>query len=89
MAHDQPLMIVASSTAKQKDKRFFILLQSEFGDLYKATLEITNKITAQGQLQTVDSVVLQYFDTVPTANSLSIMRSGMLFVASEFGNQYF
>ena len=36
----------------------------------------------------VTDIQLQYFDTVPVANALCILKSGFLFCASEFGNQY-
>ena len=55
---DRPLLIVASATHKQKDL-FFVLVQSEHGDLYKVTLNYTN--------EGVQSVDVHYFDTVPVA----------------------
>lgn len=58
---------------------FFFLLQSEEGDLYKVTIEHDE--------QDVKSVKIKYFDTVPVASGLCILKSGFLFVASEFGNQ--
>jgi len=58
---------------------FFFLLQSEDGDLFKVTIEHRE--------QEVTSVKIKYFDTVPVASSLCILKSGFLFVASEFGNQ--
>ncbi|KAJ3506068.1 hypothetical protein NLJ89_g7080 [Agrocybe chaxingu] len=57
---------------------FFFLLQSEVGDLYKVTIE--------HEEQEVKSLTIKYFDTVPVASSLCILKSGHLFVASEFGN---
>jgi len=30
---------------------------------------------------------IQYFDTIPVARSLLILKAGFLFAASEFGNQ--
>lgn len=59
---------------------FFFLLQSEEGDLYKVTIEHDE--------QDVRAVKIKYFDTVPVATSLCILKSGFLFVAAEFGNQY-
>ena len=56
------------------------MLQSEEGDLYKVTIEHDE--------QDVKTVKIKYFDTVPVAISLCILKSGFLFVASEFGNQY-
>ena len=59
--------------------QFFFLLQSEEGDLYKVTIEHVD--------EDVERVKVKYFDTVPVATSLCILKSGFLFVASEFGNQ--
>lgn len=58
---------------------FFFLLQSEVGDLYKVTIE--------HEEEEVKALKIKYFDTVPVASSLCILKSGFLFVASEFGNQ--
>jgi splicing factor 3B subunit 3 len=58
---------------------FFFLLQSEDGDLYKVTIE--------HEAEEVRSLKIKYFDTVPVASSLCILKSGFLFVAAEFGNQ--
>ncbi len=62
-----------------KKTQFFFLLQSEEGDLYKVTMD-----HVQG---TVQGLTIKYFDTIPPAISLSILKSGFLFAASEFGNQ--
>ena len=58
---------------------FFFLLQSEDGDLYKVTIEHED--------EEVRALKIKYFDTVPVASSLCILKSGFLFAASEFGNQ--
>jgi len=58
---------------------FFFLLQSEEGDLYKITIE--------HEEEEVKALKVKYFDTVPIASGLCILKSGFLFVASEFGNQ--
>lgn len=58
---------------------FFFLLQSEDGDLFKVTIDHTD--------ENVDAVKIKYFDTVPVATSLCVLKSGYLFVASEFGDQ--
>ncbi len=49
---------MASATHKQKDL-FFVLLQSEHGDVYKVTLAYTN--------DSVERIDVHYFDTVPLA----------------------
>jgi splicing factor 3B subunit 3 len=58
---------------------FFFLLQSEEGDLFKVTIDHED--------EEVRALRIKYFDTVPVASSLNILKSGYLFVASEFGNQ--
>ncbi|KEI42808.1 uncharacterized protein L969DRAFT_92232 [Mixia osmundae IAM 14324] len=74
---DRGLLITASVMHRMKGD-FFILVQSEEGDLYKVTVE--------RQEEEVLALKIKYFDTVPVASSLCILRSGFLFVASEFGN---
>jgi splicing factor 3B subunit 3 len=37
---------------------------------------------------TVTEIRLKYFDTTPIASSMCVLKTGFLFVASEFGNQY-
>lgn len=71
-------MIVCTATHKTKSMYFF-LVQSEQGDVFKVTLE------TDGDL--VTEMRVKYFDTLPVANALCILKTGFLFVASEFGNQ--
>lgn len=47
------------------------------------------KVTIEHEEEEVLALKIKYFDTVPVATSLCILKSGFLFVASEFGNQYF
>ncbi|GMK57012.1 hypothetical protein CspeluHIS016_0308520 [Cutaneotrichosporon spelunceum] len=72
------LMIVSAITHKIRGA-FFFLVQSEDGDLYKVTIEHEG--------EDVKALRIKYFDTVPVATSLCILKSGYLFVASEFGDQ--
>ncbi|KAK6332006.1 pre-mRNA-splicing factor rse1 [Orbilia javanica] len=60
---------------------FFFLLQSEDGDLFKVGLDFDES--------SVVRLRIKYFDTVPIATSLCILKSGFLFVASENGNHHF
>jgi splicing factor 3B subunit 3 len=83
MPYERGLMVIASSMHKSKGKtknksNFFFIVQSELGDLYRVTLNLAE--------EKVDEIVVKYFDTVPVANSIVIMRNGHLFVASEFGD---
>ena len=70
-------LIVSSATHKQKSM-FFFLAQSEYGDLYKISLDWEN--------DTVKDVVVRYFDTIPTCSSVCVLKSGFLFAASECGD---
>lgn len=58
---------------------FFFLLQNEDGDIFKVTMDRDE--------EEVQSLKIKYFDTVPTAMNMCILKSGYLFIASEFGNQ--
>eukprot|EP01063_Lacrimia_lanifica_P025904 TRINITY_DN3399_c0_g2_i1.p1 TRINITY_DN3399_c0_g2~~TRINITY_DN3399_c0_g2_i1.p1 ORF type:complete len:1213 (+),score=503.34 TRINITY_DN3399_c0_g2_i1:154-3792(+) len=83
MAPTAPLMIVAGALFKPEGrtkKNYFFLMQSEYGDLYKVTFNATPTMDA------VKSINVQYFDTVPVATKLLILRSGHLFCATESGN---
>ncbi|KAF6749635.1 pre-mRNA-splicing factor RSE1 [Ephemerocybe angulata] len=73
-------VIITTAVMHKMKGAFFFLLQSEDGDLFKVTIE--------HQEQDVTALKIKYFDTVPVASSLCILKSGFLFVASEFGNHY-
>ena len=79
MGSDRGLVVVSFAVHKMKGF-FFVLLQSDFGDIYK--VEITHE---EG---VVRELTCRYFDTVPVANSLCVLKSGYLFVAAEFGNHH-
>lgn len=67
---------------------FFFLLQSEDGDMFKVTLEMAEDDAGQATGE-VKRLKIKYFDTVPVATTLCILKSGFLFVASETGNHHF
>ena len=67
---------------------FFFLLQSEDGDLFKVTIEMAEDDAGQPSGE-VKKLIIKYFDTVPLASNLCILKSGFLFVASETGNHHF
>ncbi|KAF9073666.1 CPSF A subunit region-domain-containing protein [Rhodocollybia butyracea] len=75
---DRGVLIVSAVMHKMKGA-FFFLVQNEDGDLFKVTIEHED--------EEVKSLKIKYFDTVPVASSLCILKSGFLFVASEFSNQ--
>jgi splicing factor 3B subunit 3 len=67
---------------------FFFLLQTDDGDLFKITIEMAENEDGEPTGE-VRRLKVKYFDTVPVATSLCILKSGFLFVTSEFGNHQF
>ncbi|XP_060519278.1 splicing factor 3B subunit 3 isoform X2 [Cylas formicarius] len=76
---ERGMIFVCSATHKTKSM-FFFLAQTEQGDIFKITLETDDDM--------VTEIKLKYFDTVPVAAAMCVMKTGFLFVASEFGNHY-
>lgn len=72
------MIFVCYATHKTKSM-FFVLAQTEQGDLFKIMLGVEDDM--------VTEIRLKYFDTVPVACSMCVLKTGFLFVASEFGNQ--
>ena len=77
---DRGTLVTAATTRRTRDG-FFFLLQTEYGDVYKATLVFAG--------DKVSDLQVQYFDTIPAATSLALLRSGFVFAASEWGNHGF
>jgi splicing factor 3B subunit 3 len=72
-------IIIAGVMHKMK-QTFFSLVQNEDGDIFKITFVFTDDRRFTG-------LKIKYFDTIPTATSLCILKSGYLYTATEFGNQ--
>eukprot|EP00878_Enallax_costatus_P014150 GHUV01014799.1.p1 GENE.GHUV01014799.1~~GHUV01014799.1.p1 ORF type:complete len:414 (+),score=113.38 GHUV01014799.1:216-1457(+) len=77
LSGDRGVLIVSYASHKKKAYSFF-LLQSEYGDIYKATLVYEG--------DTVTELKVKYFDTLPVCVSLAVLKTGFLFTASETGN---
>ena len=75
--HKKKVMIVCTTVFKKKEM-FFVLAQSEFGDLYKVLLNFD-----KGKIL---SISVSYFDTVPPCNAIILLHSGYLFCACETSN---
>ncbi|KAK9480599.1 CPSF A subunit region-domain-containing protein [Lipomyces japonicus] len=73
--------IIISGVMHKMKGAFFLLLQTDEGDLFKVTIDYT--------VVAVQGVKIKYFDTVPLARSLNILKSGFLFVAAEGGTHNF
>uniref|UniRef100_A0A4W6DGI9 Splicing factor 3B subunit 3 n=1 Tax=Lates calcarifer TaxID=8187 RepID=A0A4W6DGI9_LATCA len=76
---ERGMIFVCSATHKTKSM-FFFLAQTEQGDIFKVTLETDEEM--------VTEIRLKYFDTIPVAAAMCVLKTGFLFVASEFGNHY-
>ncbi|KAI3520039.1 hypothetical protein L1887_09260 [Cichorium endivia] len=74
---DRGVLIVSATMHKQKSM-FFFLLQTEYGDVFKVTLDHDN--------EHVTELKIKYFDTIPVTSSMCLIKLGFLFAASEFGN---
>lgn len=72
-------MIFVCSASHRTKTMFFFLVQTEQGDIFKITMEMDEEV--------VKELKLKYFDTVPVSTSMCVLKTGFLFVASEFGNQ--
>lgn len=72
---------------KNSPEAFFFMLQTEDGDLFKLTFDLQdNEGSITGEVRRIK---IKYFDTLPVASSLCILKSGFLFVATESGNHHF
>lgn len=67
---------------------FFFLLQTEDGDLFKITMDMEEDRNGRSTGQ-VQRIKIKYFDTVPVASSILVLKSGFLFTTSESGNHQF
>ncbi|KAG0471556.1 hypothetical protein HPP92_016102 [Vanilla planifolia] len=79
---ERGVLIVSSATHRQKSM-FFFLLQTEYGDIFKVTLE--HKRDEQDRVH-VTELKIKYFDTIPVTSAMCVLKTGFLFAASEFGN---
>ncbi|KAI1043804.1 hypothetical protein LB505_014264 [Fusarium chuoi] len=72
---------------KNSPEAFLFLLQTEDGDIFKLTFDLQEDEGAvTGQVRRIK---IKYFDTLPIASSLCILKNGFLFVATEFGDHHF
>lgn len=75
--------LITASVVHKLKRGFFVLLQNELGDVLKLTMDFN--IGLDGSVS-VDMVRIRYFDTLPVAAGLCLIKPGYLFVAAEFGN---
>ena len=74
-------VLITCGVLHKVKERFFYLLQSEYGDVYKVTMDVDST-----NVNLVVNLIVTHFDSLPGANSICITKTGFLFAASEFGN---
>jgi Mono-functional DNA-alkylating methyl methanesulfonate N-term len=78
------ILVTQKTMHKQKKYKFFGSIQTELEDISQTTVNIgTNKLEG---VTFVESISLAYFDSSPLSNSLNVLKKGLLFVATEFGD---
>ncbi|TPX35307.1 hypothetical protein SmJEL517_g02334 [Synchytrium microbalum] len=84
-AESSKSIIIVSSVVHKLKRGFFFLLQTEEGDLFKLTMDY--RVGADLVVGPVESFRVKFFDTIPVAAGMCLLKSGFLFCGSEFGNQ--
>ncbi|KAL9259372.1 Spliceosome-associated protein 130 B-like protein [Drosera capensis] len=80
LPNERGVLVVSAVMHKQKSM-FFFLMQTEYGDIFKVTLELD-----KNHKDHVTELKIKYFDTIPVTSSMCVLKFGFLFAASEFGN---
>ncbi|KAK1747619.1 spliceosome associated factor 3b, subunit 3 [Skeletonema marinoi] len=75
------ILITTISVLRQKKGKFFALAQSELGDVYKVTLQMSKE-----DKTVVTHMTICLLDTLPIGNGLNISKLALLFVPAEFGD---
>ena len=83
---DLPSLIISSCVHILK-RTFFIFLMSENGDLFKMTVDSVKSDLHEIQEDSELTLSIKYFDTVSPGSSMCLLKTGFLFIPSEFGNQ--
>ncbi|TID30785.1 hypothetical protein CANINC_000701 [Pichia inconspicua] len=86
-------VIVASVVHKMKNE-FFVLLQNQFGDIFKVTLDYSTTQETRYDVYgenvgpgLVTTVKIRYFDTIPLCTSMIVLKNGYLFADFENGDK--
>lgn len=80
--HKLPLLVTLIQVFEQSKKRWFALAQSELGDVYKITIEMSEK----DETKVVTNIHAALLDSLPNANALNVNKLGMLFGAFATSN---
>ncbi|KAF2769382.1 hypothetical protein EJ03DRAFT_327440 [Teratosphaeria nubilosa] len=83
---DRKRIIVAGCLYLNRSKHdFWFLLQTEDGDVFKLSMEMEEDEQGRRTHQPA-RILLKYYDTLPVAKQLLLIRKGYLYVAAENGN---
>ena len=75
------ILITHMAMLRQKKGKFFVLAQSELGDVFKVTLQVSKE-----DKSVVTGMTVCLLDTLPVGNGLNISKLALLFVPAEFGD---
>ncbi|KAL7490114.1 hypothetical protein ACHAW6_015826 [Cyclotella cf. meneghiniana] len=75
------ILITHMTVLRQKKGKFFALAQSELGDVYKVTLQMSKEDKTM-----VSGMTVCLLDTLPVGTGLNISKLALLFVPAEFGD---
>jgi splicing factor 3B subunit 3 len=74
------VIVTAVTVHRQKKNKFFAIVQTELGDVFKVTLG--------GDATKVTSIRCQLIDTLPLGTAINVTKMGLLFLAAEFGDHH-
>eukprot|EP00842_Homolaphlyctis_polyrhiza_P007012 jgi/Hompol1/8/HPOL_001304-RA len=77
-------VIIVSSVVHKLKRGFFVLVQTEIGDVFKITFDYAP--APDGSILRVENIRIKYFDTLPVTVGICLLKSGFLFAANEMGN---
>lgn len=72
-------MIVAGTVHTLKGGETFYLLQTDDGDVFKVSLVVSNN--------EVEKLTIKFFDTLPLASTICILKAGFVYAACESGDR--
>jgi splicing factor 3B subunit 3 len=76
---DERQVMVVAHTAHRSKGAFFVVLQSEQGDLYKVSLDVAGS--------SVNALSVQYLDTIAPCQCLALSKTGLLLASTVAGDQ--
>ncbi|KAJ3319641.1 pre-mRNA-splicing factor rse1, partial [Blyttiomyces sp. JEL0837] len=71
-------ILVVASVVHRLKKSFFILVQTEDGDVFKVTMDYS--VGADGAVGGVENLKIKYFDTIPVSSGMVLFKSGLFYL---------